>query len=549
MRQRMHIRLWTAILAGLLATAAEGDDMHFVDVAAAAGLGVANVSGKDQRYIVEGMMGGGAFFDYDNDGDVDLFVGNGSSFEPFAPGGHPSNTLYRNEGDGTFSDVTQEAGLIDSSWSMGVAAADYDNDGDTDLFVSNYGPDRLYRNEGDSTFAEVAAAAGLGDEGWGTGATFGDYDNDGDVDLYVARYVDFSLDYESPIPCLWKNIGVYCGPVGLLPASDLLYRNEGDGTFIEVTTEAGMGEARLYGMSAIFSDYDGDGLPDLFVANDSTPNLLYRNEGNGTFSEQALLSGVAYSGEGERQGCMGAAVTDYDGDGLPDIFVTNFADEYNTLYRNEGGGFFADVAFASGVGAADRRLVAWGTGFFDADNDGDRDLFVANGHTYPEADLPEVDSSYEEANSLFENFGAGRFREVTEAAGPGLALRRVSRGAAFGDYDGDGDLDIFVLNLNDTPTLLRNETEAGAHLLVDLEGGASNRDGIGAKLKLTVGGKAQYAEVQSGGSYLAHNDMRVHFGMGAAERADELEIRWPSGRVQVLRDVESGQVLQVREPE
>lgn len=547
-------RVWVlAVVLGTVLSAgatAEPGPMRFVDRAAEAGLVVPNVSGKDQRYIVEGMMGGAAFFDYDNDGAVDLFVANGSSFEPFAPGAHPSNTLYRNQGDGTFADRTAATGLADSSWSMGVAAADYDNDGDTDLFVSNYGPDALYRNEGDGPFTEGATAAGLGDAGWGTGAAFGDYDNDGDVDLYVARYVDFSLDFRSPIPCLWKNIEVYCGPVGLPPAADLLYRNEGDGTFAAVTQEAGVGDARLYGMSAVFSDYDGDGFLDLFVANDSTPNLLYRNEGDGTFSEQALLSGVAYSGEGERQGCMGAAVTDYDGDGRPDIFVTNFADEYNTLYRNEGDGFFADVAFASGVGAADRRLVAWGTGFFDADNDGDRDLFVANGHTYPEADLPQVDSSYEEANSLFENLGGGRFREVSGTAGPGLGLRRVSRGAAFADYDGDGDLDAFVLNLNDTPTLLRNDTaEPGAYLLVALEGVSSNRDGIGARLKLTAGGRAQYAEVQSGGSYLSHNDLRVHFGLGAAERVDELEIRWPSGRVQVLRDVEGGQVLQVREPE
>jgi enediyne biosynthesis protein E4 len=544
------------LIIGLLAVAGaavsqEGDGrIRFVDRAREAGLTEGNVSGKEQRYIVEGMMGGAAFFDYDRDGDVDLYVTNGSSFEPLAPGSHPTNRLYRNEGDGTFADVTAAAGVGDSSWSMGSVAADYDNDGDLDLYVTNYGGNKLYRNGGDGTFADVSVAAGVGHTGWGTGASFGDYDNDGDLDLYVANYVDFSLDYESPIPCLWKNTKVYCGPVGLLPGGDVFYRNNGDGTFTDWTAEAGLDGTKYYGMSAVFSDYDGDGRMDIFVANDSTPNLLFHNEGDGTFSEQALMAGVAYSGEGVKQGCMGAMLADYDGDGHMDIFVTNFADEYNTLYKNEGGGFFADVSFASGVGAAERRLVAWGTGFFDYDNDGDRDLFVANGHTYPQADLPDVDSSYEEPNSLFENHGGGLFKEVSPAAGPGLAIERVSRGASFADYDDDGDIDVFVLNLNDPPTLLRNDGKSGHHFLsVRTVGSRSNRDGIGARLKLTAGGQPQYAEVQSGGSYLSHNDMRAHFGLGQADRVDELEIRWPSGQIQILRDIAVDQVLTVHEPD
>ena len=492
-------------------------------------------------------MGGAAFFDYDRDGDVDLYVANGSSFAGFALGEHPANQLYRNDG-GRFADVTVAAGVGDTSWSMGCAAADYDNDGHTDLYVTNFGRNTLYRNLGSGRFADVTTEAGVGDAGWGTGASFGDCDRDGDVDLYVANYVDFSRDYESPIPCLWKNVKVYCGPVGLLPAADVFYRNNGDGTFSEWTKQAGLQGEKFYGMSALFGDYDADGWPDLLVANDSTPNLLFRNLQDGRFAEEALMAGVAYSGEGVAQGCMGAAWGDYDNDGLFDLFVTNFADEYNALYRNEGGGFFADVSFAVGIGAAPAELVSWGTGFFDCDNDGDRDLFVANGHTYPQADLPRVNSSYQQGNSLFENRG-GRLVEVSVEAGPGFALRRVGRGTSFADYDGDGDIDLFILNLNGPPTLLRNDGDHDNHyLLVRTVGTKSNRDGIGARVILSAGGQSQHAEVQSGGSYLSHSDLRLHFGLGPAERVDRLEVRWPSGAVQVLNDIAADQVLTVVEP-
>ena len=543
----MGALIWCVV--GCLVGAANGWSeplaVQFVDRAADAGLTQPNVSGTDQSYIVEGMMGGAAFFDYDRDGDVDLYVTNGSSFAGFAAGEHPANQLYRNDG-GRFAEVAADVG--DTSWSMGCAAADYDNDGLTDLYVTNFGRNVLYRNRGDGRFADVTEETGVGDAGWGTGASFGDYDRDGDVDLYVANYVDFSLDYESPIPCLWKNVKVYCGPVGLLPAADVFYRNNGDGTFSEWTQQAGLEGEKFYGMSALFGDYDDDGWPDLFVANDSTPNLLFRNLRDGRFAEEALMAGVAYSGEGVTQGCMGAAWGDYDNDGLFDLFVTNFADEYNALYKNEGGGFFADVSFAAGIGAAPAELVSWGTGFFDYDNDGDRDLFVANGHTYPQADLPRVNSSYEQINSLFENRG-GRLVEVAAAAGPGFALRRVSRGTSFADYDGDGDIDLFVLNLNGPPALLRNDGDHDNHyLLVHTVGTKSNRDGIGARVIISAGGQVQHAEVQSGGSYLSHNDLRLHFGLGQAERVDRLEVRWPSGAVQILRDIAADQVLTVVEP-
>ena len=546
--------IWCAV--GCLVGAASGWSeplaAQFVDRAADAGLTQRNVSGTDQSYIVEGMMGGAAFFDYDRDGDVDLYVANGSSFAGssfagFAAGEHPANQLYRNDG-GRFTDVTIAADVGDTSWSMGCAVADYDNDGHSDLYVTNFGRNILYRNAGAGRFADVTVETGVGDAGWGTGASFGDYDRDGDVDLYVANYVDFSLDYESPIPCLWKNVKVYCGPVGLLPAADVFYRNNGDGTFSEWTKQAGLQGEKFYGMSALFGDYDADGWPDLFVANDSTPNLLFRNRRDGRFAEEALMAGLAYSGEGVTQGCMGAAWGDYDNDGLFDLFVTNFADEYNALYRNEGGGFFADVSFVAGIGVAPAELVSWGTGFFDYDNDGDRDLFVANGHTYPQADLPRVNSSYKQINSLFENRD-GRLVEVSAGAGLGFALRRVSRGTSFADYDGDGDIDLFVLNLNGPPTLLRNDGDHDNHyLLVRTVGTKSNRDGIGARVVISIGGQTQHAEVQSGGSYLSHNDLRLHFGLGQAERVDRLEVRWPSGAVQVLSDIAVDQVLTVVEP-
>ena len=533
--------VWTAVSAAA--------PVQFVDRAKALGIDMVNASGTTQEYIVEGMMGGAAFFDYDADGDVDLYITNGSSFAGYAAGQHPPNQLYRNDG-GLFVDVTESAAVGDTSWSMGSAAADYDNDGQVDLYVTNFGRNTLYRNRGYGRFADATAVAGVGHGGWGTGVTFGDYDRDGDVDLYVANYVDFSLDYESPIPCLWKNVKVYCGPVGLLPGADVFYENQGDGTFVERGEELGLAGEAHYGMTAIFGDYDTDGWQDIFVANDSSPNKLFSNMAGEGFEEVALMAGVAYNGEGVIQGCMGAAMADYDNDGLADIFVTNFADENNTLYKNDGGGFFSDVSYQEKIASADSRYVAWGTVFIDYDNDGDRDLFVANGHTYPQADLPGLASSYNQSNQLYENLGAGDFTEVSDRLGPGLALSGVSRGVSMADYDSDGDVDLFVLELNGSPRLLRNDGgNAANYLSIDAIGTRSNRDGIGTRIQLEVGGLKQYAEVRSGGSYLSMNDRRVHFGLGTAQRVERIELHWPSGTVQILRDIVANQVLQVREPE
>ena len=530
---------WPALL---IAAAVFGQDLpaRFSDQAEALGITVQTLSGTDQKYIVENSPGGAAFFDYDNDNDIDIYITNGSRFGGFPADTAPHNRLYRN--DGMFADVTTTAGVGDTSWSMGCAAADYDNDGDVDLYVTNFGRNTLYRNQGDGSFSDVTERAGVGDDRYGVGCAFGDYDRDGYVDLAVVNYIDFWLEYESTVPCVWKRVDIMCGPRGMLPDTDVLYRNNGDGSFEDVTEAAGMtGKEWSYGV--VFSDFDIDGWPDLFIANDSGPNFLYVNRGDGTFTEEGLAAGVAYSGDGADQGCMGVAADDFDNDGRIDLFVTNFEGEYNILYRNEGDGFFADASFAAQVNTRGNDEVAWGTALFDYDNDGDRDLFVANGHTYPQADLPHTNTSYAMPNFLFENLGDGRFRDVSKHAGSGLAIVDVSRGASFGDYDDDGDIDILVTNLNGKPNLLRNDRNVssvgsagagGNYLMVKTVGTRSNRDGIGTRIEITAGGKQQVAEVRSGSSYLSHDDMRVHFGLAQEHTVDAMTLRWPSGTVQEL---------------
>jgi hypothetical protein len=527
---------------------AESARPRFVDRSQAAGLRLANVSGNEQKFIVEGMMGGSALFDYDGDGDLDLYVTNGSRFEGFADGEHPANRLFRNDGGAadSFSDVSVISGAADTSWSMGCVVGDTDNDGDLDLYVTNFGRNTHLVNDGAGVFADLTDSLGTGDRRWGTGATFGDYDLDGDLDLYVANYVAFSRDAKSTIPCLWKNLPVYCGPQGLTPAADILYRNDGL-RFRDVTQQKGIVSGPYFGMATTFVDLDADGWPELIVANDSTPNQLYRNVA-GSFTDIALESGVAYGGEGGTQGCMGLAVGDYDGDGLFDLFFTNFADEYNVLYRNEGDLLFGDVSHLSRVASLGSRQVAWGTAFFDYDNDGDLDLYVANGHTYPQADLPQVNSSYRSVDLLWENSGDATFQEVSAEVGLGDAA--VSRGAAFGDIDNDGDVDVFVVNLNGFPALWSNHGGNRNHwLIVELEGVDSNRRGVGARVTLTAADHTSYAVKTAGGSYLSHSDGRLHFGLGERSVVERLEVRWPSGVHQILTGIAANQILAVREPE
>ncbi|MEW6750448.1 MAG: CRTAC1 family protein [Candidatus Latescibacterota bacterium] len=533
--------------------AAPQPPLRFVDIAPAAGITVRNVSGKREKtYIIEAKGGGIGLLDYDGDGLLDLYVINGSTFERPLPDPPPSDRLYRNEGDGRFRDVTAAAGLGDTSWGMGCAAADYDNDGDQDLFVTNYGRNRLYRNRGDGRFEDATAQAGLaGSPRWNTGAAFGDYDKDGDLDLYVASYVRFDPDVRPDnMPYqMWKGMKIFHGPKAYDGDTDQLYRNEGNGTYTDVTARVpAIAGTALRGFQCVFGDVDDDGDLDLYVANDSDPNSLYRNDGGGLFADCSFASGAAYSEDGAAQAGMGVAWGDYDGDGHPDLFVTHFSEDYNTLYRNDGRAVFTDASYATGVAEVSMPFVSWGTGFHDFDNDGDLDLFVANGHVYPIIDQYDVGTSYAQRSLVLQNDGTGHFTEIGERLGPDMAVRKVSRGAAFGDIDNDGDVDVAVLNVDDTPTLLRNDGGNRGHWLeVTTVGTQSNRDGIGARLRLRAGGRTQVRDVLGSYSFLSTSQLRVHFGLGEAQWVESLQIRWPSGSVQELRDLAADQWLVVWE--
>ena len=552
-----------AALVGLSETASAQPRLpiRFIDVAGKAGVTLRNVSGGPRKdYILEAAGNGAAFFDYDDDGDMDLLLVNGSTFEKFKQGGGPMVALYSNDGKGKFSDVTGQSGLTKKGWGMGVCVADYDNSGFQDIYVTAYGPNILFRNKGDGTFADATEPAGVGDSHWSTTCAFGDYNRDGYVDLYVANYVAFD---EETTPgrgtsslCQYRGMDVFCGPRGLPGEPDVLYRNNGDGTFKDVTHSAKIDDPGYYGFGVIFSDVNNDEWPDIYVANDSTPNFLFRNNTDGTFSEVGLEAGVALSEEGRPQAGMGVDVGDYNNDGYFDIFVTNFSEDTNTLYQNNGDETFNVVTSAAGLGRSSLPYLGWGTGLVDLDNDGYLDIFIANGHIYPKIDQFAFGSTFLERNQLYQNQGNGRFLELTEELEVGLLTRKSSRGAAFGDYDNDGDVDILLTNLDDRPSLLRNEGGNRNHWVTlrlvgrvvgRLVGRKSNRDAIGARITAEIGDRTQTTEVRSGGSYLSHNDSRVHFGLGQETHVKRLEIRWPSGLVENFRDIQGDQFLQVTE--
>jgi hypothetical protein len=517
-----------------------GPAIRLTDVAGQAGLTLVNVHGSASRdYIVDTNGNGAAFFDYDNDDDLDALIVNGSTRERMPLGGDQIVALYRNDGKGQFTDVTAAAGLAHRGWGMGACVADYDNDGFEDVYVTAFGPDVLFRNSGRGGFTDVTRTAGLGDTRWSMNCAFGDYDHDGDVDLYVANYVAFD-ETRAPKPgslpnCRYGNLPVFCGPRGLTGEPDVLYRNDG-GRFTDVSAAAGIKDPGLYGFGVLFSDLDEDGWPDIFVANDSVPNQFYRNMRNGTFSEEGLLSGLAFSGDGREQASMGVDAGDYNGDGRLDLVVTNFSGDYSTLYENLGKGLFADVTHKAGLGVASLPYLKWGVGLVDLDNDGYLDLLVANGHVYPSADRSGQGTTFLQRMQLFRNMGGRRFEDVTDRVGGPLLVEKSRRGAAFGDYDNDGDIDALVVNMNDRPTLLRNDTPRGNHwVTIRLRGTRSNRDGIGARVRIQAGGRTHTMEVRSGGSYLSHNDTRVHAGVGSAARIDSVEIRWPSGVVDTAK--------------
>ncbi len=527
---------------------------QFVDVAAAAGLVHPIVYGAAdaKKYILETNGCGIAFFDYDNDGWPDLFVPGGSGVDGAPPGA--TNRLYKNNRDGTFTDVTKKAGLERTVWASGVCIGDYNNDGNDDLFLSCWGQNILYRNNGDGTFTDVTKEAGLlhPKPEWGAGCTFTDYNRDGHLDLFVSTYLNF--DFKTvPQPgatenCTWKGIAVNCGPRGLPTGRNFLYRNNGNGTFTDVSEAAGIAKVdKRYAMTAVSADFDDDGWPDIFVACDSTPSILYRNNRDGTFTDIALEAGVAYNEDGREQAGMGVAVGDMFGQGRLDIFKTHFADDTPILYRNKGKGTFEDMTSRSGL-ASFTRYVGWGAGFADFDNDGLPDLLFVNGNVYPEVEKLFAEYKYKNPRMVLRNLGNGTFYNASEGSGTGITDRHSSRGCAFGDFDNDGNVDVAIMNMSEPPSLLRNETRNGNHWLkLKLIGTKSNRSAIGASVTLTAAGRRQRQDVVSQSSFYSQNDLRLHFGLGEAKQADSVEIRWPSGTVQTVGSVRGDQIVTLRE--
>lgn len=544
-----------AVLPLLSVQKEEPKNVIFEDVASKAGIQPIIISGGSKKnYVLEVNGSGVCWFDYNNDGYVDLYLVNGSTLEQLqgksqAPGQH--NYLYRNNGNGTFTDVTASAHVAGSGWGFGCAAADYDNDGKTDLLVTTFGPNILYHNNGDGTFTDVSKRSGLqGANIWHTGAAFADYDGDGLLDVYIAGYLDFNVLHPELKTCEYRGVQVHaCGPLGYKGAPDALYHNNGDGTFTDVTAKAKVVDRNLFfGFSVVFEDLDGDGRPDIFVANDSNPNYFYRNRGDGTFEEGAMAAGLAYNSDGKEMSSMGVAVGDYDNDGRTDLFVTTFANDNYVLFHNDGKGLFSDMSFQSGVGESTVSFLGWGAFFLDYDNDGFKDLFAANGHVYPEIDGKLNREVYREPLLLFHNSKNGKFQESDQAAG----LRRLpvhsARGAAYCDYDNDGDLDIAVSNIDDRPQLLRNDGGNRKHWLeMRLVGTRSNRDAIGALVKVQTGESVQWDRVRTGGSYISGNDLRLHFGLEDRNSADSVEIRWPSGATEKLQNVPANRILTIQE--
>jgi hypothetical protein len=527
--------------------------VHFEDVARQAGLGFRHVSGDEKAYILEVTGSGVAIFDYDNDNRPDVFLVNASRFQ-FAEGEKPpTSRLFRNLGNLRFEDVTATAGLARAGWGQGACAGDYDNDGRLDLFVTYYGPNVLYRNNGDGAFRDVTAEAGLPTAGdrWATGCAFFDYDRDGKLDLAVANYLRFE---RSRIPkpgenqfCVYKGLPVMCGPRGLPGGVNVLYHNEGGGKFRDVSQASGFDKpAGYYGFSVLPGDYDNDGFPDVYIACDSTPSILLRNNGNGTFTDIGVLSGAAFNEDGQEQAGMGVAVADYDNDGWLDLVKTNFSDDTPTLYRNNRDGTFTDVTYRAGLGVSN-RFLGWGVGFVDLDHDGWKDLLMVNGHVYPAIDRLGAQSPYRQERNVYWNLRNGAFLDISAQAGPAILDRRSSRGAAFGDLDNDGALEVVINNMDEEASLLVNRGEKKNWLRVRTRGTRSNRDGIGARVTVAAGDRRMTDEVRSGASYLSHNDLRLHFGLGEAKQAESIEVRWPSGRREVFPAAEANREVLLEE--
>jgi enediyne biosynthesis protein E4 len=525
----------------------------FKDIAKEVGLTIAHIAAPEAHYVIDSTSGGAGVFDCDNDGRLDIVLVNGSTVERLQQGGDPMVTLYHQQPDGTFKDITKGAGLTRLGWGMGVAVADYDNDGKLDLFVTGYNGNVLYRNLGNCKFEDVTEKAGVRGGGFSTGAAWGDYDRDGNVDLFVSRYSHLDLNhlpqFGSNKFCRFKGILVQCGPWGLEGETDLLYHNRGDGTFEEVSAKAGVHDnIGYYGLGVMWVDYDDDGWPDLLVANDSVPNYLYHNNHNGTFTDVGLLTGVALSGEGMELGSMGVDWGDYDHSGRQSFFVTHFEEQPNSLYRNLGENGFDDVSWISGVGQPSYPYVGWGTAFFDMENDTWLDLLVANGHVYPQVDTLDTGPRFREPLLLHRNNRDGTFDEVSKEAGLRSLPLKSRRGAAFGDIFNTGNIDVVLLNVGEPPSLLMNTNHNCYHrVLFHLVGTKSNRAAIGARVTIRAAGVKQLGEVRGGGSYLSQNDLRLHFGLGAASKMESVEIRWPNGDVESFQNIVADYIYTVVE--
>ncbi len=537
--------------------------VSFVNVARESGLNAITIYGGEHKnkYLLETTGCGVAFYDYDNDDWLDIFLVNGWRLEGFPRGQEPVSHLFKNNRDGTFTDVTAKAGIKHYGWGQGVCVGDYDNDGFDDIYITSFGKNVLYHNNGNGTFTDVTEKAGVGTSGkrWNTGCAFVDYDRDGHLDLFVANYIDLDLA-TAPVPesgpCTYKGVLVACGPPGLIGGKNILFHNNGDGTFSDVSERAGIFQANgTYGLGVLTADFNNDGWPDIYVANDSTASALYQNRKNGTFADVAMEAGCALSADGKPQAGMGVSAADYDLDGNLDIVKTNFAGDTPSLYHNIGRGNFEDATFAAGLGKHTQYL-GWGCGFFDMDNDGWPDILICNGHVYPEVEQLRTEAGYPQQKILYRNLRNGHFEDVSSQGGAGIMIPVASRGAAFGDFDNDGDIDVVVNTVNDFPQLLRCDSRSENNWLkVKTIGTKSNRSGIGARLRCVTHPPGetkphqQIDEVRSGGSYISQNDLRVHFGIGKTEKVELLEIRWPSGALDTLKDVKPNQLIVVKEGE
>ena len=514
--------------------------LRFTDQTQAAGIHFKHTNGaSQQKYLPETMGAGGLFFDYDNDGFLDIYLVNSGTLSRDAQSLRQTNhsdVLYRNNGDGTFVDVTAAAGLQQNyGYGMGCLAADYDNDGDTDLYLTNFGKNQLYQNNGDGTFTDVTSRAGVGDGSWSVSASFGDFNLDGYLDLYVANYLDYQL--ETAHACFLEGVHIYCGPHEYPGAHDTLYRNNGDGTFTDVTTRAGLHQAGK-GLGTLFTDYNSDGYPDIFVANDAVPDFLYRNDGDGTFTDVAIAAGVAYNSEGRATASMGIAAGDYDNDGLSDLFVTNFSLEINSLFHNDSDGFYTMTTFETGLADPSFSQLGFGTQFLDADNDGTLELFVANGHVWDNVAKITPSLSYKQQCQIFGNIGTGQYRDLSETAGSFFKRRVVARGVVTGDYNNDGAVDVLVTCCGEVPVLLRNDSQTAARrnnwVKVRIVGTENNRNGIGAKVWVQTDKKTQFKEATCGGSYASSSDPTLHFGISTQETIQSIKVKWQNGRSQTV---------------